>query len=177
MEAYLIDPAAPTDPVNRMPVTRYPTREAAEAAKRPEQWLVQTEADVPWTGVSLVTAYNGVTGLGLARFESTEVGKRRFVTQLARYAQDAAVAKTDEKSTMSEDETKAADGKRGRQPKYTNAMTITKLNDTNPCRAGTASFDRAALFRTGQTVEEFFAAGGRMSDVHSAIKRNHIAVA
>jgi len=69
-----------------MPVFSYPDRASAKAAETPNTYLVETEADVLWGGRILVEVYNLVTGLSVNKFESTEIGKRRLVTQLDRYA-------------------------------------------------------------------------------------------
>lgn len=48
---------------------------------------------------------------------------------------------------------------------YDADMVITKLVSENPKRAGTAAFDRFALYRTGMKVATFFEKGGTRADL------------
>ena len=82
---YIVKPAAERGA--RMPVIGpYPTREAAVAAATPNDYVISTEADVIFTGALLVEVYCAVTGLYVKKFETLDAGRRRLVTQLARYA-------------------------------------------------------------------------------------------
>lgn len=48
---------------------------------------------------------------------------------------------------------------------HSDKTRIIVLAHTNPKRPGSESFHRFGLYRSGETVEEYVAAGGRRSDV------------
>jgi hypothetical protein len=51
---------------------------------------------------------------------------------------------------------------------------IVYVSPTNPKKAGSASYDRFALYREGMTVDEFVQAGGTIADVKWDAERGHI---
>ena len=168
MSAFVIHPAEDN---HMMVIGPYEDRTAAKLYAGLNGYVVESEADVIWTGTTLVEVYNAVAGKSIKKFESRAAGVKRLLEALPTVAREPApvIPATKEKS-MSE-------GKRGRQPKYKPDMTIKVLTDKNPFRAGTASYSRVQLFQNGQTVQAFVAAGGRMSDIHSAIEHDYISVA
>lgn len=177
----------PTDATGRMPVFEYASRAAAQAAATPNAYLVEHEADCLWTGRGLVDVYNAITGLHVAKFESSDVGRRRLVTQLARYATKAApteaqvidhnqaidaqkeptvndTAKLETETVV----TNAADAtpvtKTGRAKKFSGGDVVTFVGK-NYKRAGSEAFDRFARYRVGMTVDEAIAAGLKWVDL------------
>lgn len=66
-----------------------------------------------------------------------------------------------------------------RQYKHADTAVITVLSASNPKKAGTASYDRFALYRTGMTVAQALTAGVTRADLDwdSNSKRNFIVIA
>lgn len=64
----------------------------------------------------------------------------------------------------------------GRPPRYAGRSTITVLVTRNPKRLGSRRHARFALYRTGQTVDEYVAAGGHRLDLGWDIEHQYIKV-
>ena len=60
---------------------------------------------------------------------------------------------------------------------YDSDMVITKRVAENPKRAGSAAFDRFALYRTGMKVSTFLEKGGTRADLSWDTARGFISVA
>ena len=56
------------------------------------------------------------------------------------------------------------------------SRVITLLAATNPKKAGSKSAARFALYRTGLTVAQYCAAGGRVGDIQYDVKHGFISV-
>ena len=56
------------------------------------------------------------------------------------------------------------------------AAVITVVAGENPKRIGTLSFTRLNLYRTGMTVGEYIAAGGRSGDINYDVAAGYITV-
>jgi hypothetical protein len=145
---YLISPA--DGPEGRMDVLRFVDRAAASVAASRNQCVVEGEADVLWTGPTLVDVYNAVTGLRVGKFESNEVGRRRLLTQLDRYARDGEPS----------DGTPEPKAKRGRAAKFADSDVIRLLVKNNPKKKGSAAYNLFELYEDGMTCEQFLNAGG-----------------
>ncbi len=96
MPTYLV---TPLDPDHRAAARAFATREAAAAVATPNDHLIESAADVIWTGQTLVEVFNALTEAGVKRFESHEVGVRRLLTVLPTVAGDVIEPSTVEPPT------------------------------------------------------------------------------
>lgn len=57
------------------------------------------------------------------------------------------------------------------------SAVITVLSAVNPKRKGTLTFQRFELYKTGMTVGDYIAAGGRSGDVNYDVANGYISIA
>jgi hypothetical protein len=67
-------------------------------------------------------------------------------------------------------------GRKGRAPAWPLETKIKVLVAENPKRAGSASFDRFALYGKGTTVGAFLEAGGTSGDLHWDSEHEYISI-
>jgi len=67
-------------------------------------------------------------------------------------------------------------GRKGRAPAWPLDAKIKVLAKENPKRAGSASFDRFALYSKNATVGDFLAAGGTSGDLHWDSEHEYISI-
>ena len=67
-------------------------------------------------------------------------------------------------------------GRKGRAPAWPLDTKIKVLAKENPKRAGSASFDRFALYSKNATVGDFLAAGGTSGDLHWDSEHEYISI-
>jgi hypothetical protein len=60
--------------------------------------------------------------------------------------------------------------------RYKRTCIITLLVSENPKRSNSAAWDRFALYRTGMTIAEYVASGGRPGDINYDVKHGLISV-
>jgi hypothetical protein len=108
--------------------------------------------------------------------------ERKMTKATTKPAETDAAAKSAETNAAGEAPKKAPVP---REPKVSNDATITLLADAdgkvygpdhNPKRAGSASAQRFALYKTGMTVAEFMEKGGSRADVTHDMGKNFIKV-
>lgn len=174
MTAYLINPAE--EGQVRTVAFKYSDRAAAQMAMTSNQYLVETEADVIWTGQTLVDFFNAVSNSSLKKFESRMVGVRRLLAVLPQVAQEPK-----QELTKMETQTNVAEGDkekkvRGRASKFKPEMVITVLVEANPKRADTASHKRFSYYENGMTIKAFIDAGGELADIANDTSKKYISV-
>jgi hypothetical protein len=194
MTAYLI--AYGQDPSDRFAAYSFPDRITARLASLPVgaaltpgvppgshaggcAYVIETEADVTFSGQLLVDVFNALTESGVKKFESRAIGMKRLMAVLATTARDgSALIPAAEVSAVvipPTKENKVSDTN-GRAPKHPTTSIINLLADKNPKRDGSAAHGRFAAYQTGMTVEAALAAGVTRGDLAYDAKHGYIEV-
>lgn len=169
MTAFMI--AYGTDPADRFTATAHVTREAARMASLrgptvpPSDaggcaYVIENAEDVTFSGTLLVAVYNALTGSGIKKFETREIGVRRLLAALQTLPTSKETPMETETVTNEAETPKA---KRGRASRFASEHRIRVVSEKNPKRGKAA--ERFNLYRDGMTVEQYLAAGGTTADL------------